>query len=186
MRYINANNSFVQYYLLDVIALFIVIVVITTHIVRRILRFEGNTKVINSLLKPVHIKQKMYQGSQRFPLIQQQKTTTSKRHSSQNNTKIIIEELKMASLHVVEFQCGHTASSMENHSYVSASFLFSFICLLSLFQCNLGLFFIVFLCLLFFSKIGLISPERTKIASKFHKYLCHRYFMARNLQRAVV
>ncbi|XP_055311033.1 UDP-glucosyltransferase 2 [Sitodiplosis mosellana] len=58
------NYSFVQYYLLDVVALFIAIVVITAYIVRRILRFEGNSKVINSLLKPVHMKvhmkQKMY------------------------------------------------------------------------------------------------------------------------------
>lgn len=52
--------SFIQYYLLDVAAMFIAIVMILTYIVRRILRFEGNSKVINSLLKPVHIKQKMY------------------------------------------------------------------------------------------------------------------------------
>lgn len=52
--------SFVQYYLLDVAAIFIALVVIISYIVRRILRFEGSSKVFNSLLKPVHIKQKIY------------------------------------------------------------------------------------------------------------------------------
>lgn len=53
--------SIVQYYLLDVAAVFIAIVLIMVHITRRILRFEASSsKVINNLLKPVHAKQKIY------------------------------------------------------------------------------------------------------------------------------
>lgn len=52
--------SFVQYYLIDVAVVFITLIALATVIIRRTLRIDGNTKVFNGLLKPVHIKDKVF------------------------------------------------------------------------------------------------------------------------------
>lgn len=56
----HSHFSLVQYYLIDVAVVFITLIALATVIIRRTLRIDGNTKVFNSLLKPVHIKDKVF------------------------------------------------------------------------------------------------------------------------------
>lgn len=43
----------------DVMAIFIATGLIAVFIVKRAIRYDGNSKIINNLLKPVHIKDKI-------------------------------------------------------------------------------------------------------------------------------
>lgn len=51
--------SFIQYYLIDVVAVFVALIWISVSIVRRIIKFVAKTKMLNEILKPVQMKDKL-------------------------------------------------------------------------------------------------------------------------------